>query len=86
MIHVIVVAVLSAAYLLMALVCVCKRESMLSAAQLRTERILATLDMEECDAEQPMPISPTANPEALVSLASATRSASDDDGSHTLAG
>ena len=85
MIYVIVVAVLSAAYLLMALMCVCQRESVLSAARLRTERILATLDMEECDYDQSSPISPTANPD-VSGLSRATRNASNDDGTHPLAG
>jgi len=84
MIHVIVVAVLSAAYLLMVLMCVCKRESVL-AARLRTQRILATLDMEECDYDQSSPISPTANPD-VSGLARAVRNAGNDDGTHPLAG
>ena len=85
MIHVIVVAVLSAAYLLMVLMCVCKRESVLSTARRRTERILATLDMEECDHDQSSPISPTANPD-VSGLARAMRNAGNDDGTHPLAG
>ena len=84
MIHVIVVAALSAAYLLMVLMCVCKRESVL-AVRVRTERILATLDMEEYEYEQSSPIPPTANPD-VSGLARAMRNAGNDDGTHPLAG
>ena len=54
MLHALLVALCSAGYLLMVLCCLYKRDSVALAARLRTERILATLDMEECrdDASQ----------------------------------
>lgn len=42
------VALCSAGYLLMVLCCLFKRDSVGLAARMRTERIMATLDMEEC--------------------------------------
>ena len=48
MLSVLMVALCSAAYLLVAVCCLCKRESELTAAHMRSQRILATLDMEEC--------------------------------------
>ena len=47
--HVIVVLLCCAAYVLMALCCLCKRDSVTSATRMRVERIMATLDMEECE-------------------------------------
>jgi hypothetical protein len=56
--HVIVVVAISGAYILLAIMCICKRDSMLSASRLRTERILQMLEMEESDYEQQFPTPP----------------------------
>ena len=48
MLHALLVALCSAGYLLMVLCCLYKRDSGALAARLRTQRIIATLDMEEC--------------------------------------
>lgn len=48
MLSTLLVALCSAGYLLMVLCCFFKRDSVGLAARLRTERIMATLDMEEC--------------------------------------
>lgn len=50
-IHALAVCLCSTAYLLMALCCLCKRDSVASATRMRTERIMATLDMEECGSD-----------------------------------
>ena len=56
MLSVLVVALCSAVYLLMAVCCLCKRESELTAAHRRCQRIIATLDMEECGRDTTSPV------------------------------
>ena len=48
MLHILLLALCSAGYLLMVLCCLYKRDSAALSARLRTERIMATLDMEDC--------------------------------------
>ena len=48
MFEALLVALCSAGYILMVLCCLFKRDSAALAARMRTERIMATLDMEDC--------------------------------------
>ena len=67
MLAVLLVALCSAGYLLMALCCLCKRDASALAARMRTERIMATLDMEECGDDSTLPATPLDGDEPGIS-------------------
>jgi len=67
MLEALLVALCSAGYLLMVLCCLFKRDSAALAARMRTERIMATLDMEECPEDATLPATPLSGNEPGVS-------------------